>query len=284
MPAKTLIVQGGGFRTAFSAGVLDAFLDKQYNPFDFYIGVSGGAIAASYFVARQKRFCADAICFLSTNKQYMDMTRLLKAEAIIDVDVFYDISNKHMPFDFATATNTLAGKRMAIVMTNRLTGDPYYCQPEERNWREAIIASCAFPIISKGRHVIDGVEYMDGAWSDPLPVEWAVSQGAKDILIIRTSPPDEKIGKSWLDFMGEIYYRKSPGLKKAFAKNHEQYNRAIDFINDPPAGISIRQLYPDTHLKSGEFTRSTLLIEEDYRKGYSTGLNFEADESGNQIR
>ncbi len=38
---KALIIQGGGFRTAFSAGVLDAFLKNNYTDFSLYAGVSG---------------------------------------------------------------------------------------------------------------------------------------------------------------------------------------------------------------------------------------------------
>ena len=97
--AKALIIQGGNFRTAFSAGVLDAFLQNGYNPFSIYAGVSGGAIAASYFLSGQPKFCFDAICFLSGNKNFLDLSRILKSKSIMDVEIFYDISNKFMPFD-----------------------------------------------------------------------------------------------------------------------------------------------------------------------------------------
>ncbi len=35
-----LVVEGGAMRGIFAAGVLDGFIDHQYNPFDFCIGVS----------------------------------------------------------------------------------------------------------------------------------------------------------------------------------------------------------------------------------------------------
>lgn len=274
MNHKALIVQGGGFRTAFSAGVLDAFLGRKFDPFSIYVGVSGGAIAASYFVAKQPGSCVDAIRFLAANKQYLDFSRLLSAEAVVDVNVFYEISNKHMPFDFETALQTISGKCMAIVMTNRETGQPHYYHPSQKTWPDAIIASCAFPFISKGKHEVHGVEYMDGAWSDPLPVDWAVQQGATDLTIIRTSPADERAEKSRLDVFGEIYYRNSLGLKTAFATNHEHFNRALDFINNPPAGITIRQIAPTQPLKAGVYTNSKSLISEDYMHGLEIGAIF----------
>ena len=50
-----LIVQGGSLRSVFSAGVLDAFNILQFNPFDYYAGVSGGAMSLSYFLSGQNR-------------------------------------------------------------------------------------------------------------------------------------------------------------------------------------------------------------------------------------
>ncbi|MDD6352029.1 MAG: patatin-like phospholipase family protein, partial [Lachnospiraceae bacterium] len=37
-----LFVEGGGMKCAYSAGVLDAFLDEHLN-FDYAVGVSAGA-------------------------------------------------------------------------------------------------------------------------------------------------------------------------------------------------------------------------------------------------
>ena len=50
-----LIVQGGSLRSVFSAGVLDAFNILEFNPFDYYAGVSGGAMSLSYFLSGQDR-------------------------------------------------------------------------------------------------------------------------------------------------------------------------------------------------------------------------------------
>lgn len=271
---RALIIQGGGFRTAFSAGVLDSFLKNKHNPFEIYAAVSGGAIAASYYIANQPKHCFDAICFLSANKRFLSLSRMLSSKAVMDVEIFYDISNKFMPFDFTTAEKNLIKKKLAIVVTNKKNGHPFYHHPTTANWQDAIIASCSLPFITKGKHQIDNEEFMDGAWSDPLPVEWVVNQGAKEITIVRTAPANEKIGKSWLDLFGEFYYRKNSDLKKAFTKNHEKYNRSIDFINDPPKGITIRQVSPEKELKAGLYTNTRSLIEEDYRYGLKCGDEF----------
>lgn len=35
MSSKALVVEGGAMRGIFAAGVLDAFLEQEHNPFDF---------------------------------------------------------------------------------------------------------------------------------------------------------------------------------------------------------------------------------------------------------
>lgn len=271
---KALIVQGGGFRTGFSSGALDAFMQKQYDPFDLYIAVSGGAIATSYYIAKQPKHCFNAICFLSEKGKFVNYSKFFKFQPVMDVDVFYDISDRHFPFDRKAAETNLEQKQFAIVMTDKSNGQPFYGNPLKSGWEETVIASCSLPFITKGKHTIDGIDYMDGAWGDPLPVEWAVKNDATDITIIRTAPANEKMKKSWIDYLGETYYRKNEKIRKAFTDNHLIYNRSIYFINDPPKGVVIKQIAPLEELKAGSYTNSIQLLEEDYWNGYNSGMDF----------
>ncbi|MBL7889809.1 MAG: patatin family protein [Bacteroidia bacterium] len=271
---KTLIVQGGGFRTGFSSGALDAFMQKQYDPFDLYIAVSGGAIATSYYIAKQPKHCFNAICFLSEKGKFVNYSNFFKFQPVMDVDVFYAISDRHFPFDRKAAEAHLEQKQFAIVMTDKTNGQAFYGDPLKSGWEETVIASCSLPFITKGKHTINGIDYMDGAWGDPLPVEWAVKNGATDITVIRTAPANEKMKKSWIDYLGETYYRKNEKIRKAFTENYLVYNRSIDFINDPPKGVVIKQVAPMEELKAGSYTNSIQLLEEDYWNGYNSGMDY----------
>ena len=85
-----LVIEGGGFKSVFSAGVLDAFLVNRFNPFDIYIGVSSGAMSLTYYITSQyksyfllsKGVCVDEK-FLSykhvlSEQGYMDLKFLAK--------------------------------------------------------------------------------------------------------------------------------------------------------------------------------------------------------------
>ena len=64
-----LVIEGGGFKSVFSAGVLDAFLINKFNPFDIYIGVSSGAMSLSYYITSQYKtyFCFQKKSLLMRN-------------------------------------------------------------------------------------------------------------------------------------------------------------------------------------------------------------------------
>ena len=274
MSKKTLIIQGGGFRTAFTAGVLDAFIAADYNPFNSFYVVSGGAIGASYYLSGQYKKCFEAICFLAKDKNFMSYNRLIRKNGIMDVDFFYQVASEEVPFDVEIAMNRIKDQHMAIVMTNKITGLAEYYHPTKKTWLDAVIASCTLPFVTKGKHILHDNEYMDGGWSDPLPIIHAVEQGAKDVTIIRTSPKDLKVSQSWPDYFGTFAFRSNEKLQSCFENNHKKYNDAIDFINSNPKGVSIKQIAPAVPLLTGTYSNSIPIITKDYRHGMACGVDF----------
>ena len=130
------------------------------------------------------------------------------------------------------------------------------------------------PLVTKGAQRIGDDDFMDGAWSDSLPVKWAVEQGATDILIIRTNAEKEKMQQSWLDYFGELYNWRQKDIKRIFQTNHIKFNQSLEFILNPPAGIQIRQIAPDKKLHAQQHSNSSELITKDHAFGYQKGLAF----------
>ena len=48
-----LIIEGGGQRGVFSFGITDTFINKDYDPFDVYIGVSNGVAVLYWYLIRE---------------------------------------------------------------------------------------------------------------------------------------------------------------------------------------------------------------------------------------
>ncbi len=274
MSKTCLILEGGGFKIAFTAGVLDVFLTAKYNPFDTYIGISGGTIAASYFLSGQFRFILHAMQFLASDTNFLNYRRAFANEGYMDIDYIKKVAEKEVPFLFDKALKAIEDKELYFVATKREHGTPEYFRPtNSKNWLDYSIASSTLPFVTKGRHKINGKSYFDGGWSDPLPVKWAYKNGAKKIVIIRTFPLDYREVQSWADYFGSYYYG-TGGLKKAFDESYKYYNEAIDFMNNPPKDLVIEQISPVEILKSATYSYTKDTINQDYRHGVEMGMLF----------
>lgn len=64
---KALVVEGGAMRGIFAAGVLDTFIEENYYPFDFTVGVSAGASNLVGYLSKQKRRSYEVITTLATD-------------------------------------------------------------------------------------------------------------------------------------------------------------------------------------------------------------------------
>ncbi len=271
---KTLIVQGGGFRTGFTAGILDAFIALNYFPFDQIIGNSGGAISASYFLSRQYGSCVEAMRLLANDPSFVNVKNIIKGRDYMNIDHLRAVADKLVPFDLETALKTSENKEVYFVATNRPTGEALYLSPKQPDWIEVLIASSTLPFVTKGVHKVRDLDLMDGGWSDPIPVKWAVDQGATDILVLRTTHIDRKVVQSWPDYFGSIYFRNHPELSECFAQNHERYNSTMDYLSNPPDHANIEQIWPEDGLKCSTYSYSVDGINSDYRYGVQAGLDY----------
>ena len=269
-----LIVEGGGFKTGFTTGILDSFLASSYDPFDSYIGISGGTIALSYYLSEQYRVCFPTIQFLAEDPEFTKFRRTLGDQGYMNIDLIVTAADHNVPFDLEAGLAKLEKSRVHFVATCRDQGIPEYLVPDRKSWIDACVASCTIPFITKGKHEFNGRSYFDGGWSDPLPVKWAYEQGAREILVLRTNPKELRATQSWADYFGAKYFDSDTKLGSVFAHSHEWYNEALDFMDNPPSDLKIKQIIPEETLKSGAYTYSGTSLMEDYRNGLDLGLSY----------
>ena len=274
MKHDCLIIEGGGFKTAFTSGIIDAFIATDFRPFETIIGVSGGSVALSYYMSQQFRYCINAMKYLATSKQFAQYRRTLSNKGYLDIDYLATVAAEKVPFDIKKAQSNSKTLTPHIVATDRKSGLPHYFHPNKNNWIQSVIASSTLPFATKGVHSIDGNSYFDGGWSDPLPVQWAYENGARDILVLRTKPKGLKLKQSWADYFGSKYFKSIPELSKIFESSHEVYNNAIDLMASPPSDLIVTQLAPKKLLKSGTYSYSKSTLMLDYRYGLDKGIRY----------
>lgn len=87
-----LILEGGGQRGIFTAGVLDAWLEQGFNPFSLLVGISAGAQNLTTYLAGQHGLARRIITDLTLNRRFFKVSRSLIKQDVIDLDWYFEQS------------------------------------------------------------------------------------------------------------------------------------------------------------------------------------------------
>jgi len=270
---KALIVEGGALRTVFSAGVLDAFLVNQFDPFDLYIGVSGGSMSMTYYLSRTYQATFEITKKIIADTQFMGLKNIFSEEGYINLAYLQEYADKSYPLDVSTLEKTSRNKKIEIVATNVEDGKPVYLWPTLQNWRDCLKASSTLPFLTKGYFWINELKLIDGGWADPIPARRAVELGADQIVIIRSQPLTYRSDWHYLGMLGQFINRNNKAMKDLFAREHIVYNEALDFLKEDHSQ-QIIQISPPDSLKTTAYSATEEKLILDYRTGLDMGLQF----------
>ena len=226
-----LVLEGGGMRGLYTAGVLDAFMDEKINV-DGIIGVSAGALFGANYFSNQKgralrynkKYCKD--------KRYISIYSLIMTGNIINKDfAFYKITNELDPFDEKKFIKT--NKDYYAVVTNVLTGNAEYINIKNSiiDNLEVLRATGALPIVSK-MVKINNNKYLDGAVSDSIPVNKCLELGYDKVIVVLTQDINyrKKEYKTLVKLLINLKYFKYPNLRKKIINRYIQYNESLENI------------------------------------------------------
>ena len=268
-----LVVEGGGMRGIFCAGVLDAFQQFNFDPFNLYFGVSSGSLNLLSFLSEQIRRNRDVYEYCTSNKKFINFQRFMTGGNFIDLDWMWQSSIEAYPLDTDKIFSKIPHpKQLYVVCSNIDKGSVQYIEPNINNLRQVITASSAIPVLYRTPVYLDNDKYVDGGLTDPIPVYKAYELGAKVIVVIRTRNIDYRKSKTIEANMMQYYYRHSKQIYQLLNKQPEIYNDSIDFIENPPEDVKIIQIAPEQPLHSGRTTREWHRLSHDYRTGYQLGI------------
>lgn len=222
-----LVVEGGGVRAIYAAGVLDVLHDMCL-PFSGVIGVSAGAIHGISFVSGQKgrsyriytRFCRDP--------RFFSFKTWLRTGNIVDNDFCYrQIPQELEPFD--QKAFEASGMEFWTVSTNLETGKPEYIRMRDCFAEiDALIASASLPYVSKPVHY-RGKLLLDGGCSDRVPLRAFQSMGFDRNVVVLTHPEDHRV-KDRDAALVRLFYRKYPAFCRTFENSPQGYEKTQAYL------------------------------------------------------
>ncbi len=271
MPEKSyaLIVEGGGMRGVFAAGILDAFYEQKFDPFNLYIGVSAGACnLASHLAGQYKR---NYRCYTDymLRPEFISAKKYLRGGHFMDLDWFWDYVDKYDRLDRESAT-TLGDKKFLVVTTDVETGEALYTEAQKEILDDLLKGSSSVPVMYRNFVEIYGRKVTDGGVSDSIPVQEAYSRGARRIMVIRSRPAEYVKSSFFESRILPMIFSSYPALKKALQTREKRYMESVEFIKNPPADAEIIEITP-AEIRTGRTTRSRAIIENDYFQGHVKG-------------
>jgi len=273
MPVKpdALIVEGGGMRGVFAAGILDAFHEQKFDPFNLYIGVSAGACnLASHLAGQYKR---NYRCYTDymLRPEFISAGKYLRGGHFMDLDWFWDYVDKYDTLDRGSATS-LGNKKFLVVTTDVETGEALYTEAESGILDDLLKGSSSVPVMYRNFVKIYGHSVTDGGVADSIPVQEAYRRGARKIMVIRSRPSDYVKSSFFESKILPMIFSSYPALKKALQMREKRYMESVEFLKNPPADAEIIEIAP-VEIRTGRTTRNRAIIENDYFQGHVRGYS-----------
>lgn len=265
-----LVLEGGGMRGLFSAGVLDALLELKELSVNGIVGVSSGALFGVNYVSKQKERAVRYNKKYADDKRYMGLHSWITTGNAVNKDfAFYELPYKLDIFDNETFKK--AETDFYVVMTNVESGKPEYVLIEDAFAQmEYLRATSALPFASKIIE-INGKKYLDGGISDSIPIDFCESLGYDKIIAVLTRPEgtykEDKLG-----FLYKLVYRKYPNLVNSLLNMATDYEKVLAKIKDLENKGKIFVVRPPEVLKIGRLEKNRDKIQKVYDTGLNTGL------------
>ena len=274
---KGLILEGGGMRGLFTAGILDILMENGIE-FDGAVGVSAGAVFGCNYKSHQvgrairynMKYCRD--------DRYCSLKSLIKTGDMYGAQFCYHYLPKKLDY-FDVEAFQKNPMEFYVVTTEVKNGKPVYHKINNGGYfdMEWIRASASLPLVANsvkiGKH-----DMMDGGIADSVPIRFFESIGYNKNVVILTQPA----GYTKKSSMGHkittaIVSIKRPGMAKTLKKRPEMYNETLKYIEEREASNSVFVIRPPESLNISRTERNPKELHRVYMMGRREGKRGLAD-------
>jgi predicted patatin/cPLA2 family phospholipase len=272
-PLQTaLILEGGGMRGVYTAGVLRYFMDQNlYLP--YVIGVSMGACNGANYVAHQPERNRIVNIRYADESRFISYRRLLWGGELFNMDfIFNTIPNVLVPFDFETFRES--AQRFIAVVLDCQTGETLYFEKTGLS-RDDLIkilqAGSCLPLLQKPVSY-QGRILMDGGIADPVPIKKSLADGNQRHVLVLTQPKGFRKTTSDFAWLIRRRYRHYEGLGRGMAARQSRYNETMELIDRLEEKKEIFVIRPAQPLKASRLERNKNKLYSAYDQGYTDAM------------
>lgn len=184
MEKTGLVLEGGGMRGAYTAGVLTWLIDHQIE-LDYGVGISAGAMNLCSYAMKNKQYLYDVSVTYMPDKRNVGLTPLLKEHHYVGYDFMFDRLLKDVvhyqldalrksPMEIEIGLFNLNADRMEWLGKQDLDDD-----------LRLLKGACTLPIAGVAVPYQNGL-YMDGGVTTMVPIKRSIANGCGRHLVITT--------------------------------------------------------------------------------------------------
>lgn len=262
-----VVVEGGGKRGIYAAGVLDVLLEHNITV-DGLIGTSAGAVNGCSYVSRQYERNLRYNVRFAREKKYMSIYSLITTGNVVGTEFAYNILPNQLEI-FDNDAFEKSETAYYVTCSNLETGKAEYirCKSLRGNNIDYLRASASMPYVSQIVE-IGGKKLLDGGVCDSIPLKAFQKMGYEKNLVILTRPKGY-VKKPENNFLASVYYSKYPEFILALKNRYAVYNKTIKYIEEQEKQGNIIVLRPSRFVKVGRMERNVEAIKEMYELGKS---------------
>ena len=261
-----LVLEGGGMRGLFTAGVMDVMMNCGIR-FDGIVGVSAGATFGCNYKSHQMGRVLRYNVRFKDDPRYMGLRSLLRTGDLVAAEFSYHtLPNELDVFDGETFNSDPT--EFHVVCTDVLTGKPVYHRIEKANDEalEWIRASASMPLVSRPVP-LDGRLLLDGGISDSIPLRYFQQQGFDRNIVILTQPKGFYKRRTKLMPLFHLFMRRYPAIVRAMSRRHLMYNDELSYLEEQERKGRILLIYPQDTLPIGRTEQDEAKMRRVYAMG-----------------
>lgn len=270
-----LVLEGGGMRGIFTSGVIDAFIDHHIE-FEYIIGVSAGANNGSNYISKQRSRGKRILYEWSQDKRFIGLYSLFHEGSFFGMNFIFDkLSNELDPFDYDSFCKSSVIFKVGA--SNCDTGNAAYFEKHALCSKEFVgknlRASCSLPILSPAVR-IGKYRYLDGALTNPIPLDQSIKDGNELNVIVLTKQVEEGAKLTFMDhlFMGMSILR-YPKLKTSILDSKNKYKESIKKAYQLQDEGKAIVLVPQEQLLSSRYAKNQKELLAMYQQGYQEAIH-----------
>ncbi|HEX9723669.1 MAG TPA: patatin family protein [Vicinamibacteria bacterium] len=275
--SRALVLEGGGMRATYTAGVLEAFAEDADGGgrFDFVVACSAGACTAASYLAGQPQRNRTVYLEHLSGKRFIRWHRLLTCGDVMDIDYLTDeVHGRLCPLDLEALRRSPTP--LEIGVTDAETGATRYLSNHTDDLLTSLRATCALPFYYRRPVFYQGRRYLDGGLSDPVPIKRAIALGATEVVVVLTSSIEGRGRKR----QSSLFLSMSRGVRRTLAERHLRYREAAELLASPPPGVRILTVRPSRALGLGRATRDRVKLQAGCDLGRADGRAFLRGDAG----